>query len=290
MESESKRSITEIDPTVHFVGTVQVTPKDGQDQRIGYLHRLFRLQYGRCRVRVGDGEITLQKDGVLLVLSGTPYQILSGEEGASLLYVNFDFFGERGALSPAFTYATAREFREEEEVERIDFSEGVLRSGYAHIREASDLTPLLDALVAEAERGEILSQRQIGAYFLLCLNRILRRLLLSPSGEGETKHEQILAYLARHFAEPIDNRSIARHFHYHPNYIGELVRDATGLPLHRYLLRLRLRRACDLLVSGDLPIAEIARQCGFPNAAYFTRYFRDRLGCTPGEYRKGSRM
>ena len=283
----NKRSITEIDPTLHFVGTVQVTPSDGRDTRIGYMHRLFCLKSGRCRVRVRDNEIDLKNEDVLLVLSGTPYQILSQESGALLLLTNFNFFGEsRGDAAPNFGYAIARDFRDEGRLERVDFSEGVLRTGYAHIRSASDLVSLLDALLGEAERGEILSERQISAYLLLCLNRIFRRLLLSPSGESETRHGEILAYLAQHFAEPIDNSSVARLFHYHPNYIGELVREATGLPLHKYLIRLRLRRASELLSAGGMPISEIARQSGFENAAYFTRCFRDSLGCTPSEYRR----
>ena len=291
MKSDVLRSVGEIDPAVHFVGTVRVTPEDGKDLRIGYVHRLFCLVDGECRMRVGDAELSLQNEDILIVLSGTPYQILAENGGASLLSINFDFFGgSDGTERPLFRYVNEREFREENRVERIAFREGVLRAGYAHVRATSDLTELLGALLAEEERGEVFCQRQIRAYLLLCLNRIFRRLLISPSGEGETRHGEILAYLAQHFAEPIDNRSVAAHFHYHPNYIGELVRDATGLPLHKYLLRLRLRRATELLAAANLPISEIARQSGFESAAYFTRYFRRSLGCTPSEYRRRSQM
>lgn len=291
MSLETSRSVSEIDPAVHFVGTVRVTPEDGRDMRIGYVHRLFCLKSGQCRIRVSDVEFTLQGEDVLIVMSGTPYRILVESEEASLLSVNFDFFGgSDGVERPPFRYVTESDFREENRVERVCFTEGIFRSGYAHIRAASDLTGLLDMLLSEEQRGEVFCQRQIRAYLLLCLNRIFRRLLLSPSGEEATRHEEILGYLALHFAEPIDNKTIAAHFHYHPNYIGELVRDATGLPLHKYLLRLRLRRATELLAAGTFPISEIARQSGFESAAYFTRYFRRMIGCTPSEYRHRSEM
>ena len=287
MKGELLRSVSEIDPAVHFVGTVRVTPEDGRDRRIGYVHRLFCLKGGECRIRVAENEIPLQNGDLLIVLSATPYQILAGDEGASLLSVNFDFFGgSDGADRPPDRYAIERDFREEQRIERIIFREGLLRTGYAHVHATAGLSELLEALLTEEERGEIFCQRQIRAYLLLCLNLVFRRLLLSPSGESATRYEEILAYLAQHFAEPIDNKRVAAHFHYHPNYIGELVRDATGLPLHKYLLRLRLRRATELLSSGTLPISEIARQSGFESAAYFTRYFRRSLGCTPSEYRR----
>lgn len=291
MSLETSRSVSEIDPAVHFVGTVRVTPEDGRAPRIGYVHRLFALKSGECRIRVSDVELTLGNEDLLIVLSGTPYQILAGVEGASLLSVNFDFFGGSDRHErPPFRYVSESDFREENRVEKITFREGLLRAGYAHIRATTELAGLLDALLAEEERGEVFCERQIRAYLLICLHRIFRRLLLSPSGESVTRHEEILAYLAQHFAEPLDNRSVAAHFHYHPNYIGELVRGATGLPLHKYLLRLRLRRATELLAAGTLPISEIARQCGFESAAYFTRYFRRMIGCTPSEYRHRSEM
>ena len=291
MKAEVLRSVAEIDPAVHFVGTVRVTPEDGAATRIGYVHRLFCLRGGACRIRIADVELSLRREDILILLSGTPYQILADEGGASLLSVNFSFFGgSEGAERPPFRYVVESDFREENRVERIRFSEGILRAGYATVRAASELGTLLNELLTEEQRGEILCQRQIRAYLLLCLNRIFRRLLISPSGEEPRRHEEILAYLTEHYAEPIDNRSIAAHFHYHPNYIGELVRDATGLPLHKYLLRLRLRRATELLALGTLAVSEIARQTGFPNAAYFTRYFRRTLGCTPSEYRRRAEL
>ena len=291
MSTEQMRSIVEVDPTVHFIGTVSVTPEDGKESRIGYVHRLFRLCAGHCRIRVSDTEYDLHSDDVLLVLSGTPYQILPEERGASLLSVNFNFFDHiAGAESPLYRYTTKKEFREEDRVERFRFREGILRGGFAFLRGIGELREDLNMLLREAERGEVLSDRQIRAYLLICLNRIFRRLLLSPSGEEPKRHVELLAYLAEHFAEPLDNRTIAAHFHYHPNYIGELIRGATGLPLHRYLLRLRLRRATELLSSENLPVSEVAQRVGFPNAAYFTRYFREEIGCTPTEFRKRAMM
>lgn len=60
----------------------------------------------------------------------------------------------------------------------------------------------------------------------------------------------------------------------------------TGLPPHRYLMRLRMEQAARLLRTGDLPIADIAARCGFSHQEHLTRLLRAHLGTTPGALRR----
>lgn len=63
----------------------------------------------------------------------------------------------------------------------------------------------------------------------------------------------------------------------------------TGDSPARYLLALRLQTAARRLrEEPDLPIAEIARQAGFPYASYFSRVFGERYGCTAALWRSRS--
>ena len=40
---------------------------------------------------------------------------------------------------------------------------------------------------------------------------------------------------------------------------------------------------------SGLPIAEVAAQCGYNNAHYFSKLFRQETGATPNEYREHRR-
>lgn len=53
-----------------------------------------------------------------------------------------------------------------------------------------------------------------------------------------------------------------------------------------YLTRLRLQRACELLVDSSLPLYDIASRVGYESDLAFTRTFKKRLGMTPTAYRK----
>ncbi len=63
-------------------------------------------------------------------------------------------------------------------------------------------------------------------------------------------------------------------------------REMTGLSPLDYQIRLKIDQARTMLAETDLPIAEIAFQCGFCDTNYMTKLFRLRQGVTPDKYRQ----
>lgn len=63
------------------------------------------------------------------------------------------------------------------------------------------------------------------------------------------------------------------------------VREDTGLAPSDLLRERRLLRAAQLLRGEGTSIGEVAYAVGFASVAYFTKCFRERFGCTPGQYR-----
>ena len=61
----------------------------------------------------------------------------------------------------------------------------------------------------------------------------------------------------------------------------------TGYTLLEYITFVRLAHAKEMLLSGN-NVYETAIQCGFVNAANFTRVFKKQTGLTPKEYQKGN--
>jgi AraC family transcriptional regulator, alkane utilization regulator len=57
----------------------------------------------------------------------------------------------------------------------------------------------------------------------------------------------------------------------------------------QYLTRWRLRRAADLIVTGDAGLAEIAARVGYESEAAFHKAFKREYGLGPGAYRKTRR-
>jgi AraC-like DNA-binding protein len=61
---------------------------------------------------------------------------------------------------------------------------------------------------------------------------------------------------------------------------------STGLSPGRYLLKLRLERARQLLTNPALPLNEVAMACGFADQSHFTRAFSAAEKMSPGAWRK----
>ena len=57
-----------------------------------------------------------------------------------------------------------------------------------------------------------------------------------------------------------------------------------GMPPMAYLTRIRMMRAAQLLQTGDIPFAEIARRSGYPVQTSFTRAFAAFHGMSPTEF------
>ncbi|RYZ69583.1 MAG: AraC family transcriptional regulator, partial [Proteobacteria bacterium] len=53
-----------------------------------------------------------------------------------------------------------------------------------------------------------------------------------------------------------------------------------------YLRHLRLQHAQQLLANRSLPVADIARLCGFKGATPFGRAFKKAFGVSPVDFRK----
>lgn len=61
---------------------------------------------------------------------------------------------------------------------------------------------------------------------------------------------------------------------------------STGLPPHRWLLRLRIQRAREMMERTKDSLSAIALSCGFADQSHFTRAFRAATGMTPARWRR----
>lgn len=59
----------------------------------------------------------------------------------------------------------------------------------------------------------------------------------------------------------------------------------TGMTPAQYVAQMRVQKAKNLLVDGELLIKEIAQLCGFENEYYFSNFFKKQTGVSPSQFR-----
>ena len=69
------------------------------------------------------------------------------------------------------------------------------------------------------------------------------------------------------------------------NYFGDLIKKETGQSAKDYLLNKTIEVAKNKVFEGNKTVNEIAYELGFKYPQHFTRLFKQRVGCTPNEYK-----
>ena len=70
-------------------------------------------------------------------------------------------------------------------------------------------------------------------------------------------------------------------------HFAKSFRRAIGIAPHKYLVKLRMEKARDLLASEDLSIEEVANRVGYADKGHFSAQFLKVVGSTPHRYRRG---
>ena len=96
---------------------------------------------------------------------------------------------------------------------------------------------------------------------------------------------RLLEYLRLHCCEPLTLPDAARDLGYSEDYLSRLLHEQVSCSFRRYIHLLRMQRAKKELLTGFRSIQEIAEDCGYPNAKFFSTSFLKYEGLTPSAFR-----
>jgi len=162
---------------------------------------------------------------------------------------------------------------------------------------------LLDRWILDLSSGQAEQRR---AALLETEARLVRLAMALPRYESESantrshgvvlsegklsKAEQMAAYIARHYKEPLTVEEISRSVGLHPNYAMAVYRKAFGDTMFEFVTQHRLSHAQLLLVTTDDTILSVSLDAGFGSISHFNEVFRNSCGCTPRQYRQRHRV
>lgn len=101
--------------------------------------------------------------------------------------------------------------------------------------------------------------------------------------------QQAITYIHDHADQEISLKKVAELVGLREVQFSLMFKQESGLSYTDYIINHRVERAKALLVQTNLKIAEIAQRMSYGNSQNFIRLFKQKVGMTPGEYRKSSR-
>lgn len=148
-----------------------------------------------------------------------------------------------------------------------------------------------EACLAAIERE--VRQRQDGyrhavAAQLTLLLVSIARLVGEPTRDvpGQDLLDRVLAVIDARFAEPLSLAEVAEAVHLNASHLTTRIREATGRTVQEWIVERRMVQARRLLTETELPIHRVAARCGYDDAGYFGRVFRQTQGTSPTAWRR----
>ena len=276
----------DIRPYVRYARYKVFSRSDAVVEAVAYDARVFFAVSGDGTVFVDGAEYKMPAGALLLLPPGVPYSVAPSEIPTRYAILNFDYTYTENTKKSPIPPSQQNEFCEEEKIPVPRFVDNAQATEIVYLKNAMPLCDAMVEIVREYTRRMLFFEEKCSAQLAALLFEIYRR-TGAGSSSFDTRIDEILSFVDAHFAEDISNERIAEVFRFHKNHISAIIKQATGMPLHKYLIHTRLRHAIDMLDSGEKNVTAIAEACGFFDAAHFSRTFKSAFGCNPKNY--GSR-
>lgn len=121
--------------------------------------------------------------------------------------------------------------------------------------------------------------------FLMCIyhNREKNTYNQAADDSLTAKIYSITSYIHAHYPEELSLERLSKEFFISNYYLSHQFKAITGFNITTYIQMTRIRNAQQMLLSGDMKVAEVATACGFNSFSQFNRVFNKFCGVSPSK-------
>ncbi|MCF2859247.1 GlxA family transcriptional regulator [Pseudoalteromonas sp. SMS1] len=199
-------------------------------------------------------------------------------ERALKLSTHWDFADKLAAQFPHVVVESEKLFVQSEEV----YSSGGLTAGI----------DLALSLIAQ-DYGATLAQR-VAQYMVMYVRRSGDQRqyssLLTVQQTLSQRFQNSIEFIQNNIDKPLSLEMLADEASLSPRHFRRVFTEKVGVSPMRFVQRLRLEKAKDLLCNSELSIAHISQLIGFGSPSLLTRKFTQEYGVNPTQYRDNFTM
>lgn len=254
------------DLELFYFGTQQCRPRESWGPGIKTQYKLHFVHSGKGHLKAGEKEYTITEGQLFACYPNEiVYYWADADEPWRYSWVAFD------GLNSEFYF------------ERAGFSKSAL------------VIDCPNREIIETAFNEILAVKKSDAnkdlnylgYLYLILASIVDRTSGSTSSNNTKDYiRDAVAFIKKNYSQAISVTDISADLSLDRKYFSKIFKKALQMSPHEYLINYRLARACELMETTDLTIAEIASTVGYDNQFSFSRVFKKYKKVSPSEYKK----
>ncbi len=244
--------------------------------------RLFFIAKGSGNITINGVSHGISENTALFFPPATHYKFAFDDwNNLDIIVINFDLTDEYSVFTESLGTATEDDL----DAERFCTFEGFdeFRDTLT-VEDTGNIRSNLLKCCEEFLRMDDYYRERASACLKLCLLEMLGMLRSSESSQDVIN--RIMRFVYENYGDAsLSNKMIADRLNYHPYYISTLMKERTGMTLHRFIIKYRIRLAMDLLVTSNLSIEDITWRIGFTYPSHFINSFKNIVGVTPLKYR-----
>ncbi len=276
---------SELNPCVRYARYMNLNEQSHFAESVALDARLFYTIDGYGKIKVENTEYEMFPHSLIIINSGIPYQILTPEKHVNYAAINFDFTQNANARDIPISPVSKDEFTRELLIDHQTFEDITQLSQVLYIKRIPTIRTELGTIIDEYTHRLVHYESKIGHMLALCIAECIRVFQTGVVSAENDVEGRIVSYIHENMQQNVTNKAIGELFNYHPNYVSSLIKRLTGMPIHQYMIHIRLLKAANLLGSTTLPCSEIATACGFYDSAFFSKSFKNHFGISPSKYR-----
>ncbi|MGE6378399.1 AraC family transcriptional regulator [Peribacillus muralis] len=105
--------------------------------------------------------------------------------------------------------------------------------------------------------------------------------------EKEHHAEGIASWINDHYTEKVSLDRLAHEMNLSKYYASHVFKEVTGFTVMEYVMGCRFNQVKYLLeMEPEQTLGDVSRETGFESIAHFSRFFKEKAGITPSQYRK----
>jgi AraC-like DNA-binding protein len=247
-------------------------------QRIdSHAHKFFQYIYvveGQGRITIGDTQYSFQKDHVYMIPVSAVHDFAAGDqEELQTIEVKFDVRNEE--IRDLVSQMPETMLLNNPAIKQI--MEGMIKEGQEAIDYYTDIIQLkfcelLTRLFrAREQEQDSLASKAIEPDF---------------ADEDDPVFKPVISFIRDHMSESITLEKLSDIACLEKTYFSKKFKEKYGnSPIH-ILNGMRLSKAKELLKYANMNITQISQQTGFQSLHYFSRFFTQKEGISPYEYRQ----
>lgn len=152
--------------------------------------------------------------------------------------------------------------------------------------------PFTSELIKARVANLLFSRAQIARQYLKRLNNFSAPKVEENSGFSPLDNKflsKLSSYIEDNMSsEMLDINNMASYMNVSVSSLYRKLKSLTGVSANDYVRKIKLRKAAEMLSSGEFNVSETAWNIGISSFSYFRQIFKEEFGCTPSEFKKKS--